>query len=662
MKLAQGKRKQAGRKTAGKPITAHPLFPAIVALWFGALFGLGSLAIRPALLEALVLKLHIDLVIPAAAPPLGMTARILLSLGMALLGGTLGALIARRIARPRPEVRERRRGPLGGAVAPRRDDYQPAPAEAPAARRRALAVEEDYEPSYHHEYAPLPGGAPQILDVSEFDFAQDDVAPARPVAAPVPEPASAGALDLSGFLAGEAAPAAPFAAPAPAAAEPAPALSPDFSRDAASQPAFAAPARGFDAPATAPSFARFDAPAAEPVAQFAPLPAAAPDLIARPFAAPSAPPETAAPAAPLALPNEPAPEPAAEPAPESSGDDAVDQIHAAALEALSQVELIERLARGLQRRRALAGSTAPAAYALLAEAFPAPEEAPLAAAPPAGASPVESAAEASAEPLVVPPFQAAEPVFAAPLPESTPESAPEAAAEPAATPPLAVEPIVVPPIAMPAALRPVGLDLDDDLGDDDLAAFLPPRHIAMPAAAPETPAPEVAGPAPESAPAPLAEALATPPFAAPSAAPLADHAADAEPVAEVEDDVLADGYSSLLDLSRPAPLRTGFVRIEEPDEEVAAPEPVVVFPGQAQRFAAARPAVEAMATAPSAPVAAVAAPAEGAGALRRFDAPASTGPGGAPISAAPATMQDREEAERALRTALATLQRMSATG
>lgn len=53
----QHKRKAAkGRPQAAKPITSHQLFPAVVALWFGALFGLGSLAIRPTLLEAVVMK------------------------------------------------------------------------------------------------------------------------------------------------------------------------------------------------------------------------------------------------------------------------------------------------------------------------------------------------------------------------------------------------------------------------------------------------------------------------------------------------------------------------------------------------------------------------------------------------------------------------------
>lgn len=62
--MANSKRKPGNRK----PISSHPLFPAVVALWFGALFGLGSLAIRPTLIESLVLKIGIDLVIPPQPP------------------------------------------------------------------------------------------------------------------------------------------------------------------------------------------------------------------------------------------------------------------------------------------------------------------------------------------------------------------------------------------------------------------------------------------------------------------------------------------------------------------------------------------------------------------------------------------------------------------
>ncbi|HNN56270.1 MAG TPA: hypothetical protein PKG84_08010, partial [Novosphingobium sp.] len=78
--------KQKRKPAKAKPITANPLFPAVVALWFGALFGLGSLAIRPTLIETLVMKSRIDLIVPAAAPPLGLTARMLIALILAAFG------------------------------------------------------------------------------------------------------------------------------------------------------------------------------------------------------------------------------------------------------------------------------------------------------------------------------------------------------------------------------------------------------------------------------------------------------------------------------------------------------------------------------------------------------------------------------------------------
>ena len=54
--------------TANAPISAHPAFPAIVALWFAALLGLGSLVLPVAVIERLVMLTHISSIIPAAEP------------------------------------------------------------------------------------------------------------------------------------------------------------------------------------------------------------------------------------------------------------------------------------------------------------------------------------------------------------------------------------------------------------------------------------------------------------------------------------------------------------------------------------------------------------------------------------------------------------------
>lgn len=196
--LAEELRKQSGGK---QPITRHPLFTATVALWFGALFGLGSLAIRPGLLESAVLSTGLDSLISTAAPPLGWTARILLALALAAAGGLIGALLARFIARPKPVAFERKRGAASiaeeqiGSSLDQQDTGEPssedeevarpvevAKATAHANRRRQLALHDEARQPDYQDRAPVPGAAPQILDVTDFNLegfeeASDDDAP-----------------------------------------------------------------------------------------------------------------------------------------------------------------------------------------------------------------------------------------------------------------------------------------------------------------------------------------------------------------------------------------------------------------------------------------------------------------------------------------------------
>lgn len=75
---------QPRRKSRGKqPISHHPLFPATVALWCGALLALAGLAF---------------------APPLGSVPRIGIVLAMAVVGVFAGLIVARRIAGPKPNA------------------------------------------------------------------------------------------------------------------------------------------------------------------------------------------------------------------------------------------------------------------------------------------------------------------------------------------------------------------------------------------------------------------------------------------------------------------------------------------------------------------------------------------------------------------------------
>jgi hypothetical protein len=114
----------------------------------------------------------------------------------------------------------------------------------------------------------------------------------------------------------------------------------------------------------------------------------------------------------------PAPEPQAAPVSEPGSTVAAERIASASLDELSHVELLERLALSMRRKRSQAETEKPEAPRL-AESLPA-----------------ESAAD--------------------------------------------VPPVIAPPVPhIPDALRPVGLDDEDD--GDLLPAFVPPRHFVQPA-------------------------------------------------------------------------------------------------------------------------------------------------------------------------------------
>lgn len=582
------------RKPASKPITAHQLFPAVVALWFGALFGLGSLAVRPSLLESVV--------IAAATPPLGVTARILLALGLAALGAILGLLIARRLARPKPEVRERKRTKLAEheQAAPRYNHNPDADEDEDemgggilAQRRRGLAIEPDEEEFVPHEMAPLPGGAPQILDILKVGFdapagnapldlgncqAEPERQEFQPQPAPRPEPIAPMPQAVT-----DPAPAAPtrqlFGQPVEGDH-----ISPDFVREAGFRTSVFetdTPDRLFSPRVTQPASSQAAAPFAPPPANPA-LPVehdAVPPMATAPFAQPVASPAVVpTPVAPVAMPVTAPAEPLPSPA------------------TLGMTDLASRLAESMARRRA--------ARAALNAAAPLVTEAPQAQSV-AEAAPAQSPF-AAPERLIAAP---AEPTPAMPAPSGTPQP-------PSAPRPATLEPAAP---AVPAAMRPLDLGgFEEEF--EPLSSLLPPRHIAMPAAAPIAP--------PEPASFAIHQAAQPEPLEAVRA--VSEDSAAEELAGE-------DRFGSLLGVPiQPVGPRAGLVRIEEPETETAEIEPVVIFPGQMTR-----PTLE------------EAAP------FRRFDAPANAEQGQPVAAGQVGPTVDREEAERALRMALANLQRMS---
>ena len=190
---------KANRKPTGRaPISAHPVFPAIVALWFAALFGIGSLVLPGVLFDKAAGLVGLGAV--------GMGGRIAIALGAAALGALLGVVLARKVAAahtPNP-VRARRVAPaetdvkrpisaleeLGpeGLDQPLAENSghgfdepeRPAPEPIPG-RRRALSVTDESGPSEFLDRVPLPGkdedtgeDEPQAMAEPEDDSEEAD--------------------------------------------------------------------------------------------------------------------------------------------------------------------------------------------------------------------------------------------------------------------------------------------------------------------------------------------------------------------------------------------------------------------------------------------------------------------------------------------------------
>ncbi|MBS0483295.1 MAG: hypothetical protein JSR96_14350 [Proteobacteria bacterium] len=633
--------RQQGKTSKSRPITSNPLFPAVVALWCGALLGIGSLVVRVTQLEALVIKSKIDLILPAAAPPLGIKARILIALLLAAVGASLGAIAARRIARPKVEVRERKRsahspksdvpvlrardahpdtparrpisaheelgetlGQAGGEISRSSAPTPAAPAPGILAnRRRGLTVEDQPDHFVPHELAPLPGGQPQILDLAGAELEQ----------APV-------ATDLNAYTDKEREP------DLPSTAVPAAPVALDWNQ--------ASPILPQDSPpANEPGERRLFAVAAADRAETHTADAGVAPVVRQVFGQ----------------------------GPVEPQDPATRQIFGvAAVDDHVPVEFVQ--ASGYQT-------------SVFDAARPAPLFAERAAPAPSGHVPAENIAERgeqdsgstqpspsasaapcadAAAPVTVPASLQAPPVelgmtdLAIRLQESmkrrraaraAAQEAPAQAmpAAPSGPAPSASQPFSVSaptsPAELPAALRPIALDdLGEDGADDSLDSLLPPRHLVAPAAT--LPVPTAGDPGVDSQP----------------------HEEGAESGGDDEGPAQEDeNYASLLRFN-PVGGRNPFVRIEEPAVETGTVEPVVIFPGQAPRITptafhgSARPTPGEAANLPDT---------NQESSFRRFDAPSTASAGQTIASNQPAPAVDPEEAERALRSALSNLQRIS---
>ncbi|TIX48950.1 hypothetical protein [Alteraurantiacibacter aquimixticola] len=136
------------------PVSTHPAFPFIVALWFAALLGLGSLVVPVALVEMLVVKTGISSIVSAAAPPLGFTARAMIAIAFTVLGGLAGLTIARRIGQIHGQrAISHARAPISAHEELGDEGFD---GPAPRSRRRALALDAGTQSRDFDEAAPLP--------------------------------------------------------------------------------------------------------------------------------------------------------------------------------------------------------------------------------------------------------------------------------------------------------------------------------------------------------------------------------------------------------------------------------------------------------------------------------------------------------------------------
>lgn len=656
-------------KRKPKPITANPLFPLVTALWFATLLGLGTFATAPALLEGPVVALGIPAWIPAAAPPLGFTTRMIFAVAMLGLGAVLGYNLGKFLGRDKTAspVRARGHGKKDSADASAQawrpinaNEDLGAPLDAPVAdeaspRRRALTQSDEAPVIATPAFMASPTeNAPVFKERQEFQpSAVQNTAP--------PSDKDADPLGLDLFL------------EEASATEPAPFMT--------SPPAFAAPQEAPEYPEAIAQFEPDDAGFAdEPESDgyrtsFDPVTPPAFETLLETVAA--AEPE---PVQPTRLQQAFAQSATAQLTPflQARAVDAL-PIDRAPLDNLGLVQLVERLALAISRRAAPAERFEPVQPKL--------------------------------SELKMAELKMAEPVMAEPMmPEASwvEAGAPEVTA-PAFTAPAPSEPefVVSAPTAPPVMARfekapsvaPL-TELPDEGAESAFgtASFIQDDAHSIEADAPEQPEriielrPSTLQPLPSFA--DLALDTQSPDDEpeseqdaglerflrmSPLLARKSDQIAEAFGVTHdtvPEPEVAEECYPSLLDMAPVVPRREPLRIDDSAFEDDAIVEPAVVFPGQEAPWSAQAARVAAT------PSAAITAAPPSPVPSRPFERPTVIPVPGSPLAspgrAAPSAqvpvayepdnagqpleMPDAEEADRALRAALATLQRMTARG
>ena len=188
-----------------RPLSTHRAFPAMVGLWFAALLGLGSFVVPPSSYEGLVQASGIASLIPAAAPPLGFTARLAISGAAALAGLLVGLFVASRIRRTRALAWQKAEAPAAEKPASEEsgresvwldtdsyrdaepaydgeEEFEDAEEEGDAddeldrilGSRAGARVFLSDEPEDEPQATPAPTPVSELLDAEEFETDSDD--------------------------------------------------------------------------------------------------------------------------------------------------------------------------------------------------------------------------------------------------------------------------------------------------------------------------------------------------------------------------------------------------------------------------------------------------------------------------------------------------------
>ncbi|RKF22546.1 hypothetical protein D6851_04830 [Altericroceibacterium spongiae] len=162
--------KATGRPHRSAPISAHPAFPAIVALWFAALLGLGSLVLPIGLFERVVSLTGLSSLVPQAAPPLGGTARFVIAFGAAIAGCLGGWLLGRHLSTRSSGLAESHEdeGYGDGSIPARRRDF------ANNSERRPLSAREELGEAGLDAPADMPPDLFELSQLAEHRTAAQD--------------------------------------------------------------------------------------------------------------------------------------------------------------------------------------------------------------------------------------------------------------------------------------------------------------------------------------------------------------------------------------------------------------------------------------------------------------------------------------------------------